>query len=148
MADWSTMMYLAPGDFTRPDDLDPSVVWGLDRLASRFGVKPIVLDDVSPRPNNPGSQHPKGTAIDFTFPTIDSVQVMNAIEDMKFFTGYGMYVNEKGAVSFHVDRRSDRTPDNPATWGAWKDRDRGIHHWQYTGLQTIVDQVKKKSRCS
>jgi hypothetical protein len=51
-----------------------------------------------------------------------------------------MYVNERGVVSFHVDSRTDRSPDNPATWGAERDRGTDQKVWAYTSLRSILEK--------
>lgn len=144
---WKQLSYLAPSDFKRPDKLDWSVVWGLDRLAVLLGSRPTVLDDW----RAPGtsaikdSQHLTGRAIDFAYPGLDSLAVLDAISRSKLFTGYGIYQNERGAVSYHVDTRLDRSIDKPATWGGIISVVGGAKQIAYVALTTVVDLVKKKS---
>ncbi len=138
--DWSQVVNYQPGDFKHPEKLDFHVVQGVDRLTSILGVKLLILDDFRTFSKMKDSQHLLGRALDFTCPTVDSMTVLDAIRDMKWFSGYGMYVNERGVVSFHVDTRTDRSPDNPATWGASKDRRIGPVEWTYTSLRSIIDQ--------
>lgn len=138
--DWSLVRNYRPGDFKHPEKLDFHVIQGVDRLTSILGVKLIILDDFRTFSKIADSQHLFGRAIDFTCPTVDSMTVLDTIGNMKWFSGYGMYVNERGVVSFHVDTRTDRSPDNPATWGASKDRGIGPVEWTYTSLRSIIDQ--------
>lgn len=135
--DWSLVRNYRPGDFKHPEKLDFHVVQGVDRLTSILGVKASILDDY--RVGDTG-QHGRGRAIDLTYPTIDSMTVLDTIRRMTWFSGFGMYVNELGAVSFHVDTRTDRSPDNPATWGASKDRRIGQEEWTYTSLRSFIDK--------
>ncbi len=134
---WSVISYYQPGDFKHPEKLDFELVGGLNNLAYILGVKASILSDF--RLGDEG-QHGRGRAIDFAYPTVDSMTVLDAIRNMKHFSGYGMYVNERGVFSFHVDTRTDRSPDNPATWGASKDRRIGQTEWAYTSLRSIIDQ--------
>lgn len=144
---WTKLSYLAPSDFKRPDKLDWSVVWALDRLAVMLGQKPQVLDDW----RAPGtsqvsdSQHLTGRAVDFTFPALDSIAVLDAIQRSRLFTGYGIYQNERGYVSYHVDTRVNRSVDSPATWGGIISVVNGAKQIAYVALSTVVDLVKKKS---
>lgn len=144
---WKQLSYLAPSDFSRPDKLDWSVVWGLDRLAVMLGQKPTVLDDW----RAPGSsvvqdsQHLIGRAIDFTYPALDSISVLDAIQRSKLFSGYGIYQNERGYVSYHVDTRTTRSVDAPATWGGIISVVNGAKQIAYVAMSTVVDLVKKKS---
>lgn len=136
--DWSRVRNYRPGDFNHPEKLDFHVVLGVDRLTSILGVKFIILDDYRIFSKNKDSQHLLGRAIDLTCPTVDSMTVMDTIRNMKWFSGYGMYVNERGVVSFHVDSRTDRSPESPATWGAEKDRGTDQKGWAYTSLRSII----------
>ena len=140
---WSEIVNYGPGNFQYPDRLDHSVVKGLDTLATSLSIHPIVISDF--RFPGPGStsQHGFGRALDFWVPTLDSFVVLDAIQKSKLFSGYGMYTNEKGIESFHVDTRTTRTVSNPATWGAWKDPDKGVDSWQYVGLSEIVAKISK-----
>lgn len=138
--DWSLVRNYRPGDFKHPEKLDFEVVQGVDRLTSILGVKLIILDDYRTFSKIKDSQHLLGRAIDFTCPEVAPMTVLDTIQNMKWFSGYGMYVNEAGIVSFHVDSRTDRSPDNPATWGASKDRGTDQKEWAYTSLRSIIDK--------
>ena len=138
--DWSKIRHYEPSDFNHPEKLDHSVVYGLDRLAFVIGKKAVVLSDWRLKSQFSDSMHPYGRAIDFTYPGLDSTEVLNKIRNQKLFTGIGMYVNAAGVVSFHVDTRTDRNPENPATWGARKGP--GETEWVYTALRSIYNLVK------
>lgn len=140
---WDLLRYYSAADFNHPEKLDHKVVNGLDLLADRLHVKPVPIDDFRVSSKNPTSQHLLGRAIDFVVPGVDSLTVFREIRALKRFSGYGIYTNEKGAQSFHVDVRVDRTPEDPAVWGAWKDRKAGITSWQYTSAGFIIDLLKK-----
>jgi hypothetical protein len=135
---WKVLSWYKPEDFTHPEKLDFGVLSGLNRLATLLGVKAIILDDFRVISKNPDSQHLLGRAIDFAYPTVPPMRVMDTIRDMKHFSGYGMYVNERGVVSFHVDSRTDRSPESPATWGAERDRGTDQKVWAYTSLRSII----------
>ncbi len=139
--DWSKFEYYKPEDFKHPEKLDREVVYGLERVAGVLGVKAIILSDYRVVSDISKSQHGLGKAIDFTYPGVDSVVVLDTIRDINCFSGYGLYVNEQTlGVSFHVDTRVDRTPESPATWGATKDRRTGQVAWAYTSLRSIIDK--------
>jgi len=137
--DWSKIELYGPSDFHYPDKLDHSVVYALDRLGLALNRKAVILDDFRFVSKNRTSQHLVGRAIDFTYPDLDSMKVLNTIHYVGLFTGYGMYVNAAGVVSFHGDTRTDRSPSDPATWGAQKGV--GETEWVYTTLRSIVDFV-------
>jgi len=141
--DWASIKVFTRYDFQWPDRLDHSVVKRLDTLDIYLPVKPQIISDY--RPPEPGStsQHHLGRAIDFIVPGVDSLEVLAAIEKCGLFSGYGMYTNEKGVESFHVDTRTTRTTHNPATWGAWKDASAGVTSWQYVDLANIVAKISK-----
>ncbi len=138
--DWSALSWYRPGDFNHPEKLDFGVVFGLDCLATLLGVKAVILSDFRLVSDISKSQHGLGRAIDFTCPSVEPMKVLDTIQSMKHFSGYGMYVNEGGIVSFHVDTRTDRSPDNPATWGASKDRGTDQKAWTYTSLRSIIEK--------
>jgi hypothetical protein len=131
------LSWYKPGDFKHPEKLDFEVLSGLNRLATLLGIKAIILSDYR---IDADSQHGLGRAIDFTYPTVPPMTVLDTIRDMKHFSGYGMYVNERGVVSFHVDSRTDRSPESPATWGAERDRRTDQKVWAYTSLRSIIDK--------
>lgn len=147
---WNSLLHFKRSDFRYPDKLQWAVVQAVDRLASRLGVKPRIIDDWRPySDNNPGSQHPKGTALDFTL-DMDPIQALASIRASRLFSGIGIYTNEVGAQSFHVDTRANRTVDAPATWGGIITRpvnEAGQHvkRIAYVAMAKVVDMVKKKS---
>lgn len=133
--EWRALSWYKPADFKHPEKLDFGVVSGLDILATLLHVRAIILSDYR---IDSDSQHGLGRAIDFTYPTVPPMTVLDTIRDMKHFSGYGMYVNERGVVSFHVDSRTDRSPESPATWGAERDRGTDQKVWAYTSLRSII----------
>lgn len=141
--DWSQILYYEPSDFKHPEKLDFSVVRGLDRLAAMLGRKAVILSDFrvgSLAPSGEPSVHSLGRAIDFTYPGLDPMTVLKNIQVVKCFSGYGMYVNAAGVFSFHVDTRTSRTVENPATWGASKDVATAGVGWNYKTLASIINQ--------
>lgn len=117
--DWKSLRYLTPGDFSHPDQVHPSIVLAVDNLAVKLGTKPQVLSDVRPD-ERASSQHSPvsgGRAIDTTWPGVDPLRVWDTARAMQQFSGLGVYLNQVGAVSFHMDTRTNRSVSNPATWG-------------------------------
>ncbi len=137
--DWSRIKFYTPSDFKHPEKLDFSVVFGIDRLAFALGKKATILGDWRLESKFTGSMHPHGKAIDFTYSDVDSTEVLNTTRSQALFGGIGMYVNAAGVVSFHVDTRTDRRPESPATWGAQKGP--GQTEWEYTSLRSIIDII-------
>lgn len=150
---WSLLRYYRPGDFRHPDNLDFSVVNALDILTANLGVKAQILSDWRQfSPERPGSQHPLGRAIDVTWPGLDTLKTLQAIKSSRLFTGFGLYRNEKGAHSFHLDTRTDRDPMAPATWGALiyrqPDPETGlpVRATEYTSLDHIVRFISTSAK--
>lgn len=132
---WQSLTYYRPEHFRHPEKLEWSVVLGADLLSLKLHKRGIVLSDYRlPSAQNPKSQHPLGRAIDLAFPGLSPLLVLEAIKNLGVFTGYGLYRNEKGAYSFHVDTRTDRTVLNPATWG-------GLISRTYDPLKGAVKQI-------
>jgi len=149
---WQSLRYYRPGDFSHPDKLDFSVVNALDIITSILGLKAHILSDWRPfSPERPGSQHPLGRAIDPTWPGLDPLTVLHHIKASRLFTGFGLYRNEQGAHSFHLDTRTDRDPMSPATWGAFiyrqPDPEGGgpIRTTEYTSLDHLVRFISTKT---
>jgi len=142
--DWRTIQRYSPKEYFYPDRLDDSIVRAMDRLAGLLKVKPRIIDDFRFTSDNKNSQHLKGLAVDFVVPSLDSLTVLNTLKASKMFSGIGIYTNENNAVSFHVDTRTDRSVENPAIWGATKDRTQGITDWIYTTMDSVVELIKEK----
>jgi hypothetical protein len=116
MVNWSDsqLRFFKPTDFRFPDKLEHDTVLSLDYFSQIIGTKAVVISDWrSYDEANPNSQHPLGKAVDVVFPEqTDSEYVYNEALASGLFGGVGIYVNEYGAVSFHLDVRSEL-----ATWG-------------------------------
>lgn len=139
---WSRLGCYDRADFSFPDRLKDDVLLGLDKLADRIG-KAVILSDYREKSDVVESQHRLGRAIDFTYPGRDPGSVLEAIRDTKAFSGIGMYLNSKGAVSFHVDTRINRTPENPAIWGAIKAAPgQAGPGWSYMALDTVREVLR------
>lgn len=142
--EWSALQFYEPDDFKHPEKLQASVVYGVDHLAQILNRKAVILSDfrvLSLGPTGKPSQHSLGRAIDLSYPGIDSMTVLAAIKETGRFSGFGAYINlETGGISFHVDTRTDRTPESPATWSASKDRRTGQTAWVYTSLRSIIEK--------
>lgn len=143
---FKNLLYLTPDQFKHPENMDISVLTGLDRLILKVGSKPVIISDY--RPGDTG-QHGLGTAIDTVWPGIDPLGVWSLAKDSQFFSGLGVYVNDKNAVSFHFDTRIDRSRLNPALWGDFItypfDPQKGEHVRKddYVGADLVIDFVKK-----
>lgn len=150
---WGLLRHYRPGDFRYPDKLHFSVVHALDLLTARLGLKAQILSDWRPvSPERPGSQHPLGRAVDTVWPGLDTLKTLQVIKSSRLFTGFGLYRNEKGAHSFHLDTRTDRDPDTPATWGAVIYRQPDpvtgaiVRTTEYTSLDHIVEFIRTKTK--
>lgn len=150
---WSLLSYYRPGDFRHPDKLHFSLVYHLDALTKMLGVKAQILSDWRPvEPERSESQHPLGRAVDVVWPGVDPLKVLKVVRSSLLFSGYGLYRNEKGAHSFHLDTRTSRDPKAPATWGALiyrqPDPSTGVESriTEYTSLDHIVQFVSAKAK--
>lgn len=135
--------------FKYPDQMEFSIVSALDRFIGLLGSEPIVLSDY--RPNDP-KQHGRGLAADTIWPSEpDPLRVWELARASKLFTGLGVYLNDSGKVSFHFDRRTDRTPDDPALWGDFishpfdPDLDDFVRVDDYTTADAVLAVLEKKS---
>lgn len=145
--EWAKLSFLKRADFQSPDQLQLSIVKALDTFIGQLKVKPDILSDYRPwTASNPNSQHSRGLAIDTAFGALNPLDVLAAAESSKLFDGIGIYRNEKGAVSFHFDKRGTQ-----ARWGGVithpVDADTGKVSKQidYVSLKAVVDLIKKKS---
>jgi len=143
---WASLRWYRKSDFSHPDNLDWSVVTALDQLSTKLGQKATVLSDYRPTDTKfPNSQHLVGRAIDVSFPGLDSLQVLGVIRSSRLFSGFGLYTNDQNVQSFHVDTRTARTVDNPATWGDVIDHSTGKRVDSYTSLDAVINLVKKNA---
>jgi hypothetical protein len=114
--------------------------WGivsrLDQFAGQVGIRPFILSDYRP---GDLKQHGVGRAIDTYWP-ISPLGIWQDARRSFLFSGIGIYLNEKGNVSFHFDDRGDRFPEDPALWGAHVLKGEN----SYTGSAVILDAIKKK----
>lgn len=150
---WQSLRYYRPGDFRYPDKLQFSVVNALDILTANLGLKAHILSDWRPvSAERPGSQHPLGRAIDAVWPGLDPLKVLSVVRASRLFSGFGLYRNEKGFHSFHLDTRTDRTPEKPATWGALiyrqPDPKTGVpvRTTEYTSLDSVVRFISTRAK--
>lgn len=149
VAEWSSLIYLEPSDFKRPDGLQFSIVRALDRFIGKIGSRPEVLSDY--RPDDPLT-HGDGLAVDTFWPGVDSLRVYNKAINFPAFNGVGVYINELGAVSFHFDTRSKtiRT-EEPDRWGGVITHPLNtatgqyVRRTEYVAASTVLDMIKKKS---
>lgn len=82
-------------------------------------------------------RHGKVYAVDGFIP--DGVSYLEFYEAAKYcgFTGIGLYNGWSGGRGFHVDTRTDRTPDNPAIWGGIYRNNKTdyLNIWEVIGLK-------------
>ena len=100
------------------DDLSQHNVdkWGAVRAADVF---PMGLGDASP---TFASAHALGTVTSYGFiRAYDAAKRAGA-------SGIGFYPGTTPGPMMHLDVRTDRTPDNPATWSRIKGRYLGLSH--------------------
>lgn len=145
-AEWSGLKMLRRNQFEFPDQLHPTVVIHLDALAQMLGVVPEVLSDVRPAEREASQHSPEqgGRAIDTAWHGIDPVRVWETAKRSMLFSGLGIYLNERGAVSFHFDTRTDRTPANPAQWGTLIKPGAHGRERETTSAANVLELVKKK----
>lgn len=146
--EWQSLEYYKKSDFGFPERLQMSIVEALDNFAISIREKAVILSDWRPFSlKRPGSQHPEGTAIDVIFPGTDPLYLLDKIKAARLFSGIGIYLNEKGQTSFHLDTRSDRRVTDPATWGCvirpTVDPATGqvTRSQFYTGMAAVVDLI-------
>lgn len=145
--EWAALSFLKKTDFQSPDQLQLSIVNALDTFIGQLKLKPDILSDYRPwTASNPNSQHSRGLAIDVAFGALNPLDTLAAAEKSGLFDGIGIYRNEKGAISFHFDKRGSK-----ARWGGIithpLDPDTGQTSKQieYVSLQAVIDLIKKKS---
>jgi hypothetical protein len=122
-------------------------VQALDAFIGIVKIRPDILSDYRPwTASNPNSQHAKGLAIDVAFGALNPLDTLAAAESSGLFDGIGIYRNEKGAVSFHFDKRGSK-----ARWGGIishpvdPDTGKTTKRIDYVTIQAVIDLIKKKS---
>lgn len=152
---WASLLHLQPADFRFPDKVNSDLLRAVDRLFTVVGQRGRVLSDWrSFDRQNPNTQHHisdfESRAVDLEFPGADALAVWSALRAARLFTGVGVYINELGATSFHVDNRLSRSVDNPATWGGVITRpydaasDAHVKRIEYVAAGVVLDMIKKK----
>lgn len=138
--DWSRIINLRRSALSRPDGMQHTIVEALDQFIRIIGSQPQILSDY--RPNDLDSQHSKGLAIDAYWPGKDSLSIWNAARASQLFSGLGIYLNEHNVVSFHFDRRTDRTTTKPALWGDFITHDAtGSRKDNYTTAEAVLNVI-------
>jgi len=143
---WDNLLHLQPSYFQYPNEMDFSIVSALDRFIELAGSMPLNLSDY--RPGDP-RQHGLGRAIDTTWPNRDPLEIWNLARQSHLFSGLGIYLNDRGVVSFHFDTRADRAPDDPALWGDFithsfdESTNSNVRQDEYTIAASVIDVIKK-----
>lgn len=126
MIDWKKVKYFKPtenwgtldGKTCPPEEairhLNPLLVYCLDALRAFVG-KPIIIH-CAYRPNDPGSTHHKGDAVDFHIAGMPVVDQFLMTERTRLFAGIGVYPfwNNPG---LHADVRQLRPNQHGPRWG-------------------------------
>lgn len=139
---WESVKNYKRSEFSAPDLLQNSIIDSLDLFTSQTGLKAQILDDYRAyTPGNPDSRHAHGDALDLFFPGKDPLGVLAAAENSGLFDGIGIYLNERGAVSFHFDKRGYK-----ARWGSLitpeiSGSGQVIRKNNYTTLEAVVAKV-------
>lgn len=145
---YTSLLYLSPDMFDYPERLSEELLRKVDQFVGIIGQRPTVLSDY--RPGDPKT-HGKGQALDLVWPSLDPLRVWSELKQAKLFSGLGIYLNDLGAVSFHVDVRPDRTATDPAIWGDFivhttdPDTGRAVRVDQYVGADLVIAELKKKA---
>lgn len=144
--EFKALKVLKKSDFNYPENMQYSIVSGVDYLLESTGWPYETLSDYRPYDaQNPNSQHYYGKAIDITFPGVDPMAAYNTIKKSDLFDGIGVYVNEAGFVSYHLDTRGF-----PANWGGLitrpvdPDTGRAVKRIDYVSAETVLNVIKKK----
>jgi len=122
-AQWLSLKRLRRAHFRYPDMMQWPLVQALDTFADSINKTPSILSDYRTPESNAAadgsgsSQHMQGLAADHYWEGVEPVWLWDRLIQSRLFSGIGIYRNDKGAVSFHTDVRSTRSPENPATWG-------------------------------
>lgn len=116
------------------DKLDYNLIHNLDRLRQLVGVPISILDINRGESHIPGSYHAKLKAVDFYFPNMDNVKIIEVILLMADvgFKGIGVYLNKSGVYSFHGDIR------NSSLISSWSATKSSTNSWIYKSLEVKI----------
>lgn len=109
-------------------DVEYDLIHNLDRLRQMLKKKIYLLPNGLTTGNHSSKEHPEGIAGDFTIQGITAKDVVKVVVLASYigFKGIGVYRNENGAYSFHMDLRNEL-----ALWKGTKYEDGG---WNYSSL--------------
>jgi hypothetical protein len=139
-AQWQTLANLKPKDFLNPDKVDWSIVSALDRFVGFIRATPKIISDYRALDPDAPSRHPTGKAVDTVWYNIDPIYVFQQARAFSDFDGVGLYVNESGGVSLHLDTTGERT-----TWGGIITRTvEAGKEIAYTTADAIINLIRKK----
>ena len=149
--DFTSSLYLKQADFIHPEKMAAQTVTSLDRMVGLIGIKPTILSDWRPFDSkSPNSRHYYGDAVDTAWPGVDPLTVLDLAFKSQLWSGIGIYYNDRNVVSFHFDNRPDRSPTDPAKWGAFIThpydpiKEMNVQMNEYTTMDAILDVLKKK----
>ena len=121
-------------------DVDVRLIRYTELLAKLLDTTPVILSDY--REGDKG-QHGLGKAVDVYWPDLDPLEVLEYVMGLNIFGGIGIYLNEKGAVSFHFDIRSHKADGSIATWGCFITHPNGKKCMNYTTMDAVVKRIKE-----
>lgn len=136
LEEFASLSVYTPADLPRWDWLDFDLIKKLDTLTVNLGLnKPLQILSLyrTPAENEAAggavrSMHLLGKAVDFVPPgdPLTAYQEAQAVG----FTGIGLYLNERGGVSIHVDNR----PGASARWGKL--------YGVYGAIEPVIQRLK------
>lgn len=142
---WLQLRHFTPANVPDSDKIQFSILQALDEFTGIIGARPVFLDVWRPVVSGSPVWHNQGIAVDVAYPDKDPLGVLQAAESSGLFDGIGIYRNERGAISFHFDKRGYK-----ARWGAEithavdPDTGKTVQQNAYTTLERIVDLIGKK----
>ena len=129
-------------NWKHPDKVQPRLKRYLKIMTLLLDRTPIILSDY--REGDPRT-HGKGMAVDTYWPNIDPLVVLEKVKQLNLFGGVGLYLNEKGVVSFHFDIREHKEDGDIYSWGCFITPSGNGREYNYVAMNLVVDDVKKRS---
>lgn len=110
------------------EDVEYELIHNLDRLRQMLKKRIHLLPNGLTTGKHSSKEHKEGKAVDFTIQGITAKDVVKVVvlSSSIGFKGIGVYRNEKGAYSFHMDLRNE-----VALWKGTKYEGGG---WNHSGL--------------
>jgi hypothetical protein len=115
-------------------DVQLGLMLGIDLFRGKIDALIHLLKNGMTTGDHKAEEHPKGEAIDFYFDIAMDIRKFIVTAILCGFRGIGIYINDKGQISFHLDLRPDLT-----IWKAKKNK-KGI--WKYETISFDPQGVK------